>query len=175
MLLAGSSEATVWTVSPPGGGGQFPTIQAAVDAASPGDTVRVKAGSYPPFVLDKTLRVLGVGPSLVTVTAPSAPPATGAVAVAITAIPATGFAMVAGMKVVVADCCPTTCNAVFGSLPNHAVTVTGASAPVVLSNLDINPGHNGRGIKADLSQLLILDHVVVAAAPWGCGGISPHR
>jgi hypothetical protein len=53
LLLAGRAEArgTVWVVDP-GGGGDFTTIQAAVDAASSGDQILVRAGSYPPFTID---------------------------------------------------------------------------------------------------------------------------
>lgn len=37
------------------GGGDFTTIQEAIDAASPGDLIRVLPGVYPGFDLDKPL------------------------------------------------------------------------------------------------------------------------
>jgi len=42
------------------GGGDFTTIQEAIDAASPGDLIRVLPGVYPGFDLDKPLSILGL-------------------------------------------------------------------------------------------------------------------
>lgn len=50
----------------PGGGGDFTTIAAAVQAASDGDVLRVKAGSYGAFeVVDKSLVISSEGPNFV--------------------------------------------------------------------------------------------------------------
>lgn len=46
--------------TPGGAGGCQATLQAAIDTASAGDTVRVVAGVYPEnFVIDKNLTLLG--------------------------------------------------------------------------------------------------------------------
>lgn len=50
--------AATWTVAP--SGGDFTTIQAAIDAAATGDVVRVMSGTYGSFSLTKDLALLGV-------------------------------------------------------------------------------------------------------------------
>lgn len=92
-----------------------PTIQEAIDAGASGDIVLVEAGDYEPFVLDKPMRVLGVGSSLVRVghrgechaeidkvageLEPDCPSAVDDPGVVVTGIAEGGFAMVAGMDV----------------------------------------------------------------------------
>ncbi len=170
LLLPRLALATVWTVSPPGGGGQFNDIQSAVNAASPGDTVLVVAGTYSPFVLDKALRVLGVDPGLVTVsvTAPGGifPPPPPPAVVQVTGIPAGGFALLAGMRIEILTTYPTyaACLGPPSGWPSSAaVSVEGCAAPVVLSNLQLAPGHFFHGLTANLSTAVLLDHVSVAA------------
>ncbi len=59
LLLVGSSVADVWNVDA-GGGGQYTTIQAAVDAAGAGDTINVAAGTYQERLnISKSLTLLG--------------------------------------------------------------------------------------------------------------------
>ena len=55
-----SAQATSWTVSNDGGRpAQFTNIQAAVDAASPGDTILITGGSYSGFTTVKNLVFYG--------------------------------------------------------------------------------------------------------------------
>lgn len=57
-LAAPAALADTWVVDA-GGGGDFTTIQAAINAAAPGDVLLVKAGGYPGFTLGKDLSILG--------------------------------------------------------------------------------------------------------------------
>ncbi len=43
----------------PGGGGDFTTLQPAIDAAAPFTTIRVVSGSYGPVTIDRTLTIVG--------------------------------------------------------------------------------------------------------------------
>jgi hypothetical protein len=57
--LAPLASAGVWIVDDDGGPGvDFTDLQPAIDAASPGDLVVVRAGEYGPFVLDIGLRIV---------------------------------------------------------------------------------------------------------------------
>ncbi|TAJ21418.1 MAG: hypothetical protein EPO68_04720, partial [Planctomycetota bacterium] len=66
-FLASSSFAGVLHVGPVGSGHPFTDIQPAIDAAQPGDTIRVHAGTYTGFDVHKPLAILGDGSALVTV------------------------------------------------------------------------------------------------------------
>ncbi|HKB15214.1 MAG TPA: hypothetical protein VKF62_04075, partial [Planctomycetota bacterium] len=161
---------TTWTVSPPGGGGQFTTIQAAIDAASPGDTVLVLAGTYAHFVLSKGLNVVGVGSGLVTVSETGNPPPF--LPVQVIGIPAGERALVAGMSVEIVSSFPVL-GAIFclGNPPTAAVTVSACAGPVALSDLAIDPGHYFHGVFASQGTLVLMDHVQVSGtAITGCGG-----
>lgn len=58
LLAAPFATATTWIVDA-AGGGHFTSIQAAIDAAAPGDVLLVKPGFYSAFTLDKDLSILG--------------------------------------------------------------------------------------------------------------------
>ena len=58
LLLVPSAGATTWVVDA-AGGGHFTSIQAAIDAAAPGDVLLVKPGFYTAFTLGKDLSILG--------------------------------------------------------------------------------------------------------------------
>src|SRR5262245_59482204 len=161
---------TTWTVSPPGGGGQFTTIQMAIDAAAAGDVVLVLAGTYSHFVLNKGLNVVGAGPALVTVSEAGSPPAF--LPVQVTGIPAGERALVAGMSVEIASAFPVF-GAVFclGNPTTAAVPGSACAGPVRLSNLAIHPWLHFHRVFAGQGTLLLMDHVQVSGTPvTGCGG-----
>src|SRR5262245_232238 len=77
-LLAGvlvpTALATDWIVGPPGSGAQFTTIQAAVNAAQPGDRVLVMPGSYAgTVVIAQGIEVLGSGSGVTTISTSAGP------------------------------------------------------------------------------------------------------
>lgn len=67
-VLATAAGAETLTVGPAGSGAQFAELQAAIDAAAPGDVIRVHPGIYQRILVDKPLRILGDGPELVRIT-----------------------------------------------------------------------------------------------------------
>ena len=93
FAFAAPVRSQVHTVGPPGSGADFTTIQAAIDAASPGDTVLVSAGSFPGFSLSKPLLVVGAGSGATTLTS-IYPFGT---AVSVSGVPAGEVAAVSGM------------------------------------------------------------------------------
>lgn len=59
-LLVGSGAGMAATiVVDPSGAGQFTDLQAAIDAAAPGDVLRIIGGAYPPITIDKPLTLVG--------------------------------------------------------------------------------------------------------------------
>lgn len=61
-ILSTSALATDRTVGPPGSGAAFTTLQAAVDAATPGDRVIVLAGNYNgTLFVNKSIEIIGAG------------------------------------------------------------------------------------------------------------------
>lgn len=68
LALAAFSAADTLTVGPAGSGAQFSQIQAAIAAAQDDDVILVQAGTYQEIVVDKPLRILGIGPGGVTIT-----------------------------------------------------------------------------------------------------------
>ncbi|QDU66058.1 hypothetical protein [Engelhardtia mirabilis] len=70
LALAPAPFADHW-VGPPGSGHPYQTIQAAVDAAQPGDRVFVESGDYGPVLIDKPLQLSGRGSSQTRILAPA--------------------------------------------------------------------------------------------------------
>lgn len=98
-LLGAPAAAAELFVGPAGSGQAFSDIQAAIDAASPGDTVYVLAGTYGRFELDKPLRLIGAGSTQVLVDESDASLCSeGWMSARVSGIPAGTEALVAGMS-----------------------------------------------------------------------------
>lgn len=67
LFVQRTVQAGIWVVAKDGSG-QFAEIQPAVDAATPGDTILVRAGSYGPVVIKKPLALIGKSPNTVSIT-----------------------------------------------------------------------------------------------------------
>src|SRR5688572_11647178 len=90
LAFAGAARGGVIQVGPQSGG--YGEIQAAVDAAQPGDLILVRTGTYAGFVVDgKGLSIVADAGALVQV----------AGAVVIQNLPASGFVLLSGLKVAV--------------------------------------------------------------------------
>src|SRR5688572_13526839 len=74
LLLQATASAGVLVVGPPGSGAPFQDVQPAIDAAQPGDTVLVLAGSYGTASITKPLQLVGAGSGLVTLSGPPTAP-----------------------------------------------------------------------------------------------------
>jgi len=61
LVLGTAPAAEILTVGSSGSGADFTDIQPAVDAALPGDTIRILAGSYTGFTVGKPLTIQGAG------------------------------------------------------------------------------------------------------------------
>ena len=71
LVTAPAAVAATLTVSNPGGGGSYTSIQAAVNAAHNGDTVSVAAGTYVgQVVLNKYVTLIGAGRDTTTIQSP---------------------------------------------------------------------------------------------------------
>ena len=67
--LATSVQAATHVVDDDGGAGVFTTIQAAIDASSPGDVILIQPGTYAGYTLSTGVTLLGVGAQPVVTTA----------------------------------------------------------------------------------------------------------
>lgn len=63
LALATGARAADLIVEAGGGSGTFATIQAAINAAQPGDRVLILPGTYPAFSVTKSLTIMGLGSS----------------------------------------------------------------------------------------------------------------
>ena len=90
--------ATDWTVGPSGSGAQFASIQAAINAAQPGDRVFVMPGTYSGAACHRqAIELIGAGSTLTTTTAlPVQLPGNFPTPVAISDIPAGSRVRVSG-------------------------------------------------------------------------------
>ncbi|MEW6747973.1 MAG: hypothetical protein AB1486_35095, partial [Planctomycetota bacterium] len=67
LLSPSSAQAATWVVANDGSG-DFTELQAAVDAASPGDLILVKDGTYAGALIQKALSIVGSGPDRTVIT-----------------------------------------------------------------------------------------------------------
>jgi hypothetical protein len=119
-----------WFVDDNGGPGvDFTSIQAAIDAAAPADTLLVGPGKYASFVVEKSLSIVGAGKDLVDV----GPGATGVPGVAVRNTPAGAQVLLAGL-----DLHANGLNGfppLYDSIPAYGFEVTNAHGIVTLSDV----------------------------------------
>jgi hypothetical protein len=126
LLVAGSLAAQTTRIVDSGNPNAFPTLAAAIAAASDGDTIRIQHASewmIASLLLDKSLRIVG-----------DSPPASGG---ATTLVFFNGgglnVSLAAGKELVIANCTLTAHSPQW--LPTAAVTISGSAGRVLLQDL----------------------------------------
>jgi outer membrane protein OmpA-like peptidoglycan-associated protein len=172
MAISGARAATL-TVGP---AGMYPTLQQAIDAAVPGDTLRVEAGNYPEALdlLDKELTIRSVSGAASTVLSPPA----GQQVLTYEAVDGVldGFTLVTvdARAIEVIDGAPTLRNLVISasggtSINGGAVRIEGGAPTLESVTIDGSVGQRGGALYATDNALVTLDGLTVTDgdASWG--------
>ncbi len=144
-FLPALASAGVLVVGPPGSGAAFSDVQPAIDAAQPGDTILVLAGSYGPANIAKPLQILGVGSNRVTLTGPDTAPV-----LEVSAIPAGETLVVAGIDF--------QAESVFFSVQQVMARIQGNAGTIVLQDVrldDVEFPYKTGGLSVTYSALVL--------------------
>jgi hypothetical protein len=148
-LVDGSLVAQRTWIVDPGGGGQFTDLQTAINAASPGDTLVLRGGSYGTAFVDRSLHLCGDQPR----------PRVGSLqCMAGTVVSATGM-----------DCSAMTfssCRVSLEDVNAGEATVTGSTAAFVRCALDCRPTFNATTLLQSGSLVVFEQCQLFGSAGW---------
>jgi parallel beta-helix repeat protein len=157
LACAGTAAgATTWVVDDDGGAGvDYTTIQAAVDAASAGDTIEVRGGTYIENVdVDKRLTLIGDGADVVTVRAADSWYCSGVFEVRVDSVNISGFTATGATNKHEAGICLR--NANHCNISNNLASNNGCGIQLDYSSnntlMGNNASNNGYGICLDYSS-----------------------
>jgi hypothetical protein len=144
------------------GGGDFSTIQAAINAAAPGDVLKVMAGNYAGFTLGKDLAILGAPDAYPTVTGfavlqGDSMRIAGLRFFALEVLDAEGFVLLDDVRVQVGTC--------GGMLVENCAQVHIERSSI--DGLDGTPSCESVGLKVVDSTVTLTSSIVTGGTGWG--------